>query len=83
MKDFKEMRYKPMLEYRNTEQFLNDYRGYLKEKGISNAHVSRKMNISPQQLQNVFKKQELTVSDIIKLCNAIDYSCKIVIGDKK
>lgn len=73
------MRYESMLEYRNTEQFLNDYRNYLKEKGISNAHVSRKMNISPQQLQNVFKKQELTVSDVIKLCNAIDYNCKIMI----
>lgn len=68
-----------MLEYKNTEQFLNDYRSYLKEKGISSAHVSRKMNISPQQLQNVFKKQELTVSDVIRLCNAIDFNCRIVI----
>lgn len=68
-----------MLEYNNTEQFLNDYREYLKEKGISNAHVARKIGISPQQLQNVFKKQELTVSDVIKLCNAIDYNCKIMI----
>ena len=83
MKNFKEMRYKPMLEYKSTEQFLKDYRSYLKEKGISNAHVSRKMDISPQQLQNVFKKQELTVSDVIRLCNAIDYDCRIVIGDKK
>ena len=68
-----------MLEYNNTEQFLSDYREYLKQKGISNAHVARKIGISPQQLQNVFKKQELTVSDVIKLCNAIDYNCKIMI----
>ena len=68
-----------MLEYKNTEQFLNDYRSYLKDKGITNAHISRKMNISPQQLQNVFKKQELTVSDVVRLCNAIDYNCKVVI----
>lgn len=68
-----------MLEYNNTEQFLSDYREYLKQKGISNAHVARKIGISPQQLQNVFKKQELTVSDVIKLCNAIDYNCRIVI----
>lgn len=68
-----------MLEYNNTEQFLSDYREYLKQTGISNAHVARKIGISPQQLQNVFKKQELTVSDVIKLCNAIDYNCKIVI----
>lgn len=68
-----------MLEYNNTEQFLSDYRDYLKQKGISNAHVARKIGISPQQLQNVFKKQELTVSDVIKLCNAIDYNCKIMI----
>lgn len=68
-----------MLEYKNTEQFLSDYRSYLIEKGITNAHIARKIGISPQQLQNVFKKKELTVSDVIKLCNAIDYNCKIVI----
>lgn len=68
-----------MLEYKNTEQFLSDYRSYLIEKGITNAHVARKIGISPQQLQNVFKKKELTVSDVIKLCNAIDYNCKILI----
>ena len=68
-----------MLEYKNTEQFLSDYRSYLIEKGITNTHVARKIGISPQQLQNVFKKKELTVSDVIKLCNAIDYNCKIMI----
>ena len=68
-----------MLEYKSTEQFLNDYRNHLKEKGITNAHVARKIGMSPQQLQNVFKKQELTVSDVMKLCNAIDYNCKILI----
>ena len=68
-----------MLEYKSTEQFLSDYRSYLIEKGITNAHVARKIGISPQQLQNVFKKKELTVSDVIKLCNAIDYNCKIMI----
>ena len=68
-----------MLEYKSTEQFLNDYRNHLKEEGITNAHVARKIGMSPQQLQNVFKKQELTVSDVIKLCNAIDYNCKILI----
>ncbi len=68
-----------MLEYKNTEQFLSDYRSYLIEKGITNAHIARKIGISPQQLQNVFKKKELTVSDVIKLCNAIDYNCRVVI----
>lgn len=68
-----------MLEYKNTEQFLSDYRSYLIEKGITNAHIARKIGISPQQLQNIFKKKELTVSDVIKLCNAIDYNCRVVI----
>lgn len=68
-----------MLEYKNTEQFLSDYRSYLIEKGITNAHIARKIGISPQQLQNVLKKKELTVSDVIKLCNAIDYNCRVVI----
>ncbi|MBC5688186.1 helix-turn-helix transcriptional regulator [Mediterraneibacter sp. NSJ-55] len=61
-----------MLEYKSTEQFLHDYRKYLNEKGITNAHVARKMNISPQQLQNIFKKKQLNIIDLKKLCNAID-----------
>lgn len=69
-----------MLEYNNTEQFIKDYRNYLKQKGISNAHVARCINISPQQLQNIYKKRELTITDLINLCSAIDYNCSIVIN---
>lgn len=71
-----------MLEYINTKQFLNDYRKYLNDNGIVNAHIARKIGISPQQLQNVYKKQELTVSDVIRLCNAINMDCNIVIALK-
>lgn len=66
-----------MLHYENTTQFINDYRSYLKEHGITNAHVARKIGISPQQLQNIYKKQELTLSDIMGLCGAIGYTCSI------
>lgn len=68
-----------MLKYVNTKQFLDDYRQYLDSNGIIHAHVARKIGISPQQLQNVYKKQELTVNDIIRLCNAINMDCDIVI----
>ena len=46
-----------MLKYNSTDQFLKDYRQYLDDNGITNAHVARKMGISPQQLQNVYKKK--------------------------
>ena len=69
-----------MLKYVNTKQFLSDYRKYLEDNGIVNTHVARKMGISPQQLQNVFKKKELTVSDITRLCNAINMNCNVVIS---
>lgn len=68
-----------MLQYINTDQFVSDYRRYLKDNGISNAHVARKMDISPQQLQNIYKKQELAISDLIRLCNAINMQCNITI----
>lgn len=67
------------MEYRNTKQFLTEYREYLTEHGITSAHVARKIGISPQQLQNIYRKQELTVTDVINLCNAIGYSCTISI----
>ncbi len=69
-----------MLHYENTTQFINDYRSYLKDHGITNAHVARKIGISPQQLQNIYKKQELTLSDIMGLCDAIGYTCSINIS---
>lgn len=69
-----------MLHYDNTDQFISDYRQYLKDNGITNTHVARKMDISPQQLQNVFKKQELTITDLKGLCNAINMQCDICIS---
>lgn len=66
-----------MLQYKNTDQFLADYRSYLKDNGITNVHVARKIGISPQQLQNIFKKKELTVTDIQVLCSAINFECSI------
>lgn len=69
-----------MLKYNSTDQFLKDYRQYLDDNGITNAHVARKMGISPQQLQNVYKKKELTITDLKALCNAINMQCTITIN---
>lgn len=69
-----------MLEYKNSKQFKDDFRKYLEDNGISNAHVARKMNISPQQLNNVWNKKELTLYDIQRLCAAIGFVCKINIS---
>lgn len=69
-----------MLEYRDTPQFISDFRRYLEANGITNAHVARKMGISPQQLQNVYKKRELTITDVTSLCGAIGYTCKLDIS---
>lgn len=68
-----------MLEYKNSEQFKNDFRKYLEDNGISNAHVARKMNISPQQLNNIWNKKELTLYDVQRLCTAIGFKCDISI----
>lgn len=68
-----------MLQYNDTKQFIGDYRQYLKDNGITNTHVARKIDISPQQLQNIYRKQELTVADLVKLCNAINMQCNITI----
>lgn len=71
-----------MLKYHNTQQFIKDYRDYLNSNGISNAHIARQINISPQQLQNIYKKQELTVNDVVRLCNAINLDCNITISHR-
>lgn len=68
-----------MLEYKNSEQFKHDYRKYLTENGISSAHIARKIGISPQQLNNIYNKKELTLNDVQRLCDAINYKCNIVI----
>lgn len=72
-----------MLSYENTEQFKKEYREFLNNNGISNAHIARKIGISPQQLNNIWNKKELTVSDLKKLCNAIDFDCTIMIRDMR
>lgn len=68
-----------MLKYIDSEQFINDYRKYLNDNGFSSAHVARKMSISPQQLNNIYNKKELTVNDVKRLCAAIDLECDLLI----
>lgn len=72
-----------MLTYNNTTQFIDDFRQYLTDNGISNAHVARKIGISPQQLQNIYHKKELTISDVKSMCNAIGYTCDVIIRSGK
>ena len=69
------------LQYHNTNQFIEDYRKILDENGIIYAHIARQIGISPQQLQNVFKKKELTVTDITRLCAAINKQVVIIINN--
>lgn len=69
-----------MLEYKNSEQFKNDYRKYLEDNGISSAHIARKIGISPQQLNNIWNKKELTLCDVQRLCTAINFQCDINIS---
>ena len=69
-----------MLEYIDSTQFKNDFRKYLDDNGISSAHIARKMSISPQQLNNIYKKNELTLNDVRKMCNAINLNCDVVIS---
>lgn len=70
------------MQFISSGQFIIDYRTYLLSNGISNAHVARMMGISPQQLQNVYKKKELTVTDVQLLCAAINYKCDLVIRER-
>ncbi len=69
-----------MLKYKNSMQFKQDYRKYLIDNGISSAHIARKIGISPQQLNNIYNKKELTLNDVQRLCAAINYNCDIVIN---
>lgn len=66
-----------MLEYKNSNQFKHDYREYLENNGISSAHIARKIGISPQQLNNMWNKKELTLHDVQRLCTAIGFNCDI------
>lgn len=68
-----------MLEYKNSKQFKQDYRKYLEDNGIVHAHIARKIGISPQQLNNIYNKKELTLNDVQRLCKAINYTCSITI----
>ena len=68
-----------MLNFQNSEQFKTDYRKYLENNGISNAHVARKIGISPQQLNNIWNKKELTLHDVQRLCTAIGFNCNVTI----
>lgn len=68
---------KGKLYFDSTAQFINDYKKYLSDNGISNVFVARKLGISPQNLQGLFRKKELTVRDLVRLCDAIGYNVEL------
>lgn len=71
---------KLMLKYIDSTQFKNDFKKYLEDNGISSAHIARKIGISPQQLNNIYNKKELTLNDVKRLCSAINLDCEIYIS---
>ncbi len=70
------------MKYENTPQFITDFKQHLSDNGITNAQIAKKMGITSQQLQSMFKKKELTISDISKMCDAIGYKCNVNISRK-
>lgn len=52
-------------------------------KGIKHTYIADKLNISKQALHYMLTKKELTVTDLMKICNVIGLDVEVTIDHLK
>ncbi len=60
--------------YASKEQLIIEFKKLLLDKQISQREVAQKLNITPQALTKIIKKQNFSFDDMEKLLSAVDYS---------
>lgn len=63
--------------YKSNEQLKEYINTTIDNKGIKKRFIASKMDISPQQLNNILNKEHITCDDIQRIAEAI--GCQLVI----
>lgn len=71
-----------MFKYTDNLQMKQEIKKILVDKRITAKYVSDKLGIKPQQYNNIFKKRNLSLSDIEKILDVIGCEFYIEIRDK-
>lgn len=67
--------------YTDNKQLVIETKKMIIESEYTQTEICKKMSIKTQQLQNIFKKENLSFKDVEKICNAANYD--LIIEFKK
>lgn len=63
--------------YENNEQLVIEFKKLLLDGKISQRDISKALNISPQALQNMLNKKQLSFADMRKILDCIGYKLNV------
>ena len=63
--------------YKSNNDLKNVLKKELIDLNMSQADLANKLNISRQQLNNLFNKVNFSFADMYKICNAIGYDLEV------
>lgn len=67
-----------MIEYNNNTDIKKMIDKILIDKDMTKTEVAEKMNVSRQRVSNILSKENITLSDVKSICDAI--GCKLYIN---
>lgn len=62
----------------NSNEGLKEYiNTIIDSKGLKKRFIASKMNVIPQQLNNILNKEHITLDDVQRICQAMDCQLEI------
>lgn len=70
------------MEVANTKQILLKLKTIMLEKDIKKKELAEKLNISPSALTSRFKQENISINNLLELCDALNIYLDINFHDK-
>ena len=70
------------MEITNTKQILLKIKTIILEKNIKKKELAEKLNISPAALTSRLKQENISINNLLELCNALNIRLDINFLDK-
>ena len=65
------------LNYNDNKQMKELINNIIKDNGIKKTFIAEQLNITKGSFQNLLNKKNITLDDLKKICDVLDYEIKI------
>ncbi len=70
------------LNYNDNKQMKELINNIIKDNGIKKTFIAEQLNITKGSFQNLLNKKNITLDDLKKICDVLDYEIEINIKKK-